>query len=75
MLAQALDKLVKAIEVGLVLNPELLDQSDERKRAYWRDTLCPALQAAKVAKACEIQRVLTKASKTIDHAAVERPAS
>ena len=51
MVAQALDQLVQAIEAGLKLNPELLDQSDSTKSAYWREILCPALQIAKEAKA------------------------
>jgi hypothetical protein len=50
VITSALDQLVQAIEAGLKLNPELLDQSDSTKTAYWRDMLCPALQAAKEAK-------------------------
>jgi len=51
MLAEALDQLVQAIEAGLKLNPELLDQTDSTKTAYWREILSPALQRAKEAKA------------------------
>lgn len=77
MLSQALDKLVIAIESALVLNPELLDQSDARKRAYWRDMLCPALQEAKVAKAraININDIIVIAhtlERTLQHAQIVR---
>jgi benzoyl-CoA reductase/2-hydroxyglutaryl-CoA dehydratase subunit BcrC/BadD/HgdB len=56
MLTQAIDQLVQAIEAALVLNPELLDQSDPRKADYWRKILCPAIQKAKEEKKRGITR-------------------
>jgi hypothetical protein len=53
-LSQALDQLVQALDTGIKLDVIVLDQSDKRKAAYWREILCPALQAAKEAKAKSI---------------------
>ena len=54
MLSQALDQLVQAIDTGIRLDVVVLDQTDARKSVYWREILCPALQAAKDAKARSI---------------------
>jgi hypothetical protein len=46
---QTVQRLIEAIETGLIANPELYTQGDQCKRGIWREMVGPALRDAREA--------------------------
>lgn len=46
---QTVQRLIEALETGLIANPELYTQDDDCKRGIWREMVGPALRDARTA--------------------------